>query len=96
MSSAVADNAPLTCNEDKSNSTPSKQQQHRRQQLVQRFLCPLFDQLLKFCRFVCPPQLSVSSNSSDRQLLNNGVAVVDHFHHHNKVWKLSIFEILRF
>lgn len=78
---------------DKKNPMISEQQQMRRQQLVQRFLCPLFDQLLKFCRFVCPPPLSTvptintSTNTGDRQQLTNGsgAATVDHFHHHNKV-----------
>lgn len=71
----------------KSPMTLAEQQQQRRQQLVERFLCPLFDQLLKFCRFVCPPlpstaQSNTASNVGDRQQLTNGV---DHFHHHNKV-----------
>lgn len=78
---------------DKKNPMISEQQQRRRQQLVQRFLCPLFDQLLKFCRFVCPPlpsttpTMNTSVNTGDRQQLTNGsgVATVDHFHHHNKV-----------
>lgn len=52
-------------------------------QLVQRFLCPLFDQLLKFCRFVCPPLPPF--DVSDRQQLTNGNPPIDHFHHHNKV-----------
>lgn len=78
---------------DKKNPLISEHQQRRRQQLVQRFLCPLFDQLLKFCRFVCPPPPSTTStmntsvNNGDRQQLTNGssAATVDHFHHHNKV-----------
>lgn len=78
---------------DKKNGTTSEQKQRRRQQLVQRFLCPLFDQLLKFCRFVCPPLPSTSTainttaNTGDRQQLTNGSgsATVDQFHHHNKV-----------
>lgn len=71
----------------------SEQQQSRRQLLVQRFLCPLFDQLLKFCRFVCPPlppttPIPISptgNNGDDQQQLSNGGITVDHFHHHNKV-----------
>lgn len=71
---------------DKKNSMPSIEQQKQRSQLVQRFLCPLFDQLLKFCRFVCPPlPPSVSNTGVERQQLTNGTAAVDHFHHHNKV-----------
>ncbi|XP_025191118.1 protein MON2 homolog isoform X2 [Melanaphis sacchari] len=87
-SSIAADNTPVRSdsnNTDKKNSMTSTEQQQQRSQLVQRFLCPLFDQLLKFCRFVCPPlPPSVSNTSVDRQQLTNGVATVDHFHHHNK------------
>jgi len=71
---------------DKKNSMMSMEQQQHRQELVQRFLCPLFDQLLKFCRFVCPPLPPAAANSGgDRQQMANGAAAVDHFHHHNKV-----------
>lgn len=63
---------------------PSQQQQL----LVQRFICPLFDQLLKFCRFVCPssPTSTAQYLQIDQQL--NGVTnqVMDH----NKVCKLFI------
>lgn len=64
-----------------------EQKQSQRQQLVQRFLCPLFDQLLKFCRFVCPPPPSgvQTDNADDRPILTNGGAAIDHFYHHNKV-----------
>uniref|UniRef100_A0A2S2R545 Protein MON2 n=1 Tax=Sipha flava TaxID=143950 RepID=A0A2S2R545_9HEMI len=84
---AAENNTPNNFEIGKKNPTISaEQQQQRRQQLVERFLCPLFDQLLKFCRFVCPPLPSTThnntvNNAGDRQQLTNGV---DHFHHHNK------------
>ncbi|XP_060847861.1 protein MON2 homolog isoform X2 [Rhopalosiphum padi] len=87
-SSIVADNTPIRSDSgdiDKNNSMTSAEQQRQRSQLVQRFLCPLFDQLLKFCRFVCPPlPPSVSNTGVDRQQLTNGATAVDQFHHHNK------------
>lgn len=64
-------------------SDGGKKNSMEQQQLIQRFLCPLFDQLLKFCRFVCPPLPPF--DVADRQQLTNGVMTVDHFHHHNKV-----------
>lgn len=64
-------------------SQPSQQQQL----LVQRFICPLFDQLLKFCRFVCP-SLPTSANANqysqaDQQL--NGGSVAKPVTENNKV-----------
>ncbi|KAL4105342.1 hypothetical protein QTP88_020585 [Uroleucon formosanum] len=70
---------------DNKNSMISMEHQQHRDELVQRFLCPLFDQLLKFCQFVCPPlPPAVVNNGGDRQQIANGAAAVDHFHHHNK------------
>jgi len=87
--SNAADNATPSSDSgyiDKKNSMISMEQQQHRDELVQRFLCPLFDQLLKFCRFVCPPlPPAVANNGGDRQQMTNGAAAVDHFHHHNKV-----------
>ncbi|XP_001947417.2 protein MON2 homolog isoform X1 [Acyrthosiphon pisum] len=86
--SNAADNAMPSSDSgypDKKNSMMSMEQQQHRHELVQRFLCPLFDQLLKFCRFVCPPLPPAATNSGgDRQQMTNGAAAVDHFHHHNK------------
>jgi len=87
--SNTADNATASSDTgyiDKKVSTMSIEQQQHRHELVQRFLCPLFDQLLKFCRFVCPPlPPSTPNTGGDRQQMANGAATVDHFHHHNKV-----------
>lgn len=87
--SNTADNAPASSDSgyaDKKNLMISLEQQKHRHELVQRFLCPLFDQLLKFCRFVCPPlPPSAANTGGDRQPMTNGAAAVDHFHHHNKV-----------
>lgn len=87
--SISADNTPVcsgTGDVDKKNSTTSAEQQQQRDQLIQRFLCPLFDQLLKFCRFVCPPlPPPVVNIVADLQQLTNGATAIDHFHHHNKV-----------
>lgn len=74
----TADNVGSVCAGDSGKKNSIEQRR-----LVQRFLCPLFDQLLKFCRFVCPPLPSF--DVGDRQQLINGVPTVDHFHHHNKV-----------
>lgn len=86
--SNTADNAPASSDSgyaDKKNLMISLEQQKHRHELVQRFLCPLFDQLLKFCRFVCPPlPPSAANTGGDRQPMTNGAAAVDHFHHHNK------------
>lgn len=85
---------------DKKNSSTREQ----RQQLVDGFLCPLFDQLLKFCRFVCPPPTHFAAvnipvgNLGVQQLSNggNGTAV-DHLNYHNKVrtlYTITLIEIL--
>lgn len=84
---SAADRPPATG--DKQNSSRGQ-----RQQLVDRFLCPLFDQLLKFCNFVCPPSSHYAASNSPsagnpggvQQLSNGGNgAAVDHLNHHNKV-----------
>jgi len=72
---------------DKKNSMMSTEQQQHRHELVQRFLCPLFDQLLKFCQFVCPPlPPAVANTGGDRQQMANGSTAMDHFHLQNKVF----------
>lgn len=88
----VADNVSAAYNDRDRRTgvaeTTLEQRRSQRQQLVQRFLCPLFDQLLKFCRFVCPPPPSgvQVANADNRQTLTNGgAAAIDHFYHHNKV-----------
>lgn len=96
---AAESNLTNTSESGKKNPMMStEQQQQRRQQLVQRFLCPLFDQLLKFCRFVCPPLApttpsNIVGNAGDRQQLTNGGGV-DHFHHHNKVRSMMYYSLV--
>lgn len=92
-SASPATNCEPPTSEKTDSFMTSEQRQLQRQQLVQRFLCPLFDQLLKFCRFVCPPPPPGAqlTSSGDRQLLTNGGSAVDHFHHHNKVCVKIVF-----
>jgi len=66
------------------------QAEFHRQQLLQRFLCPLFDQLLKFCRFVYSP-LQPLPTTVNMTSTNDDIARVDHFHHHNKVCIFILF-----
>lgn len=77
---------------DRALSTGNKNQTKLRRQLMKSFLCPLFHQLLKFCRFVCPP-LPPPPTSVNTTSTNGSVTPVDHFHHHNKVCVSVLFNI---